>query len=232
MSRHSGSGIELLSLYRGSQPLVTSSLVPIVIEQTPQGERAYDIYSRLLKERIIFLHGVIEAGMADTIIAQLIYLNQQDPNGEIHLYMNSPGGYVSAGLAIYDTMRFVKAPVATSCVGTCASMAAVLFCAGDKGLRNCLPNAEVMIHQPLGAAEGQQTDIEISAAHIKRTRERLERIIAEHTGQPFEKVHADCERDNYLTAGQAKDYGLADLVVPFSKKRILSATDEDSPAKP
>ena len=213
MSRHSGSGIELSSLYRGSQPSVQSTLVPIVIEQTPQGERAYDIYSRLLKERIIFLHGVIEPGMADTIIAQLIYLDQQDPVKEINLYMNSPGGYVSAGLAIYDVMRFIQAPVATSCVGICASMAAVLFCAGDSGLRNCLPNAEVMIHQPLAGVEGQATDIAITAKQILKTKEKLIKILAKNTGQKIEQVEKDIDRDFFMDAEEAKKYGIVDTII-------------------
>lgn len=187
-------------------------LVPMVIEKSQFGERGYDIYSRLLKDRIIFLGGGIEDDMANLIIAQLLFLESEDPKKDIFLYVNSPGGSVSAGLAILDTMNHVKPAVATVCVGMAASAAAVILAAGEKGKRFALPNAEVMIHQPWGGAQGQATDIEITARHIIATRERLNKILAKATGQTLEKVEKDVERDYFMTADEAKKYGLVDTV--------------------
>lgn len=188
-------------------------MVPMVIEQSGRGERSYDIYSRLLKERVIFLVGPVNDQTANLIVAQLLFLESENPDKDISLYINSPGGSVSAGLAIYDTMNFIKPNVSTLCMGMAASMGAFLLAAGEKGKRFSLPNAKIMIHQPLGGAQGQATDIEIHAREILKTREKMNRIISEKTGQPFEKVATDCERDYYLTAHEAKDYGLVDLVV-------------------
>lgn len=190
-----------------------SLLIPTVIQKTHEGERAYDIYSRLLKDRIIFLAGPIEEHMADLIIAQLLFLESEDPKKDITLYINSPGGHVTAGLAIYDTMQLIKPDVSTVCVGMAASMGAVLMTAGEKGKRYVLPNSEVMIHQPLGGMEGQATEIEIHANHMLRTKDRLNHIIAYHTGQKFEKVEKDTDRDNFMNAEQALDYGLVDKVI-------------------
>lgn len=190
-----------------------SLLVPTVIQKTHEGERAYDIYSRLLKDRIVFCAGAIEENMADLIIAQLLFLESEDPKKDIIMYINSPGGHVSAGLAIYDTMQLVKPQVSTVCVGLAASMGAVLLLAGAKEKRYVLPNSEVMIHQPLGGMEGQATEIEIHANHILRTKDRLNHIIAYHTGQKFEKVEKDTDRDNFMSADQAVEYGIADKVI-------------------
>lgn len=190
-----------------------SHLVPTVIEQTSQGERAYDIYSRLLKDRIIMLTGEINDHMANIIVSQLLFLEAENPGQDIHLYINSPGGSVSAGLAIYDTMNYISSDVSTICLGMAASMGAFLLSSGAKGKRYALPNAEVMIHQPLGGARGQATEIEIAARHILRTRERLNRIIAENTGQSIERIAQDTERDNFMYAEEAKAYGLVDEVV-------------------
>lgn len=187
--------------------------VPIVVEQTAQGERSYDIYSRLLKDRIIFLDGQIEDHMANVIIAQLLFLEAEDPSKDIHLYINSPGGVVTAGLAIYDTMQYIRPDVSTICIGSCASMAAVLLTAGAKGKRYALPNSEIMIHQPLGGARGQATDIKIVADQIIKTKERLNRILAENTGRSIEEIARDTDRDNYLTAQEACEYGLVDKVI-------------------
>ena len=192
---------------------VQSSLVPYVIEQTPRGERSYDIYSRLLNDRIIFLGEEINSVTANLVIAQLIHLESQDAEKDISIYINSPGGEVTSGLAILDTMNFIKPQVSTICVGMAASMAAVLLAAGAKGKRFCLPNSMVMIHQPSGGAQGQQTEIEIAAQQIKATRATLNHILADASGQPFEKVQADTERDHYLTAAEALDYGLIDRIV-------------------
>lgn len=188
-------------------------LVPTVIQKTHEGERAYDIYSRLLKDRIVFCAGGIEENMADLIIAQLLFLEAEDPKKDIVMYINSPGGHVSAGLAIYDTMQLVKPQISTVCVGLAASMGAVLLLAGAREKRYVLPNSEVMIHQPLGGMEGQATEIEIHANHILRTKDRLNHIIAFHTGQKFEKVEKDTDRDNFMSADQAVEYGIADKVI-------------------
>ena len=185
-----------------------SALVPYVIEQTPRGERSYDIYSRLLNDRIIFLGEEINSVSANLVVAQLLHLESQDAEKDISLYINSPGGEVYSGLAILDTMNFIKPQVSTICVGMAASMAAVLLSAGAKGKRFCLPHSKVMIHQPSGGAQGQQTEIEIVAEEIKKTRRELNQILSDASGQPIEKVQADTERDNYLTAAEALDYGL------------------------
>ncbi|HTM67852.1 MAG TPA: ATP-dependent Clp protease proteolytic subunit [Candidatus Binatia bacterium] len=190
-----------------------SDVIPVVIESTSKGERAWDIYSRLLKDRIIILGTPIDDMIANLIVAQLLFLESEDHEKPIHMYINSPGGGVTAGLAIYDTMQIIRAPVATYCMGMAASMGAVLLAAGKKGMRHALPNATVMIHQVLGGAKGQATDIEITAKYIMSLKERLNRILAEHTGQPFEKVTADTDRDNYMDADAAKAYGLVDVVM-------------------
>lgn len=189
------------------------SLVPYVIEQTSKGERSYDIYSRLLKERIIFLGEEVTEAAASVIVAQLLFLEADDPEKDIHIYINSPGGSVTAGMAIYDTMKFIKCDVSTICIGMAASMGAFLLAGGTKGKRFALPNAEVMIHQPLGGAQGQATEIEIAAKHILHTKEKLNRILAENTGNEFDVVAADTERDNWKTAEEAKEYGLIDRVI-------------------
>jgi ATP-dependent Clp protease protease subunit len=194
-------------------------LIPTVIEKSQYGERAYDIYSRLLKERIIFLGGPITDAVANTIIAQLIFLDSQDTKKDLSLYINSPGGSVTAGLAIYDTMQYVSCDVSTICVGITASMAATLLAAGTKGKRLALPSAEVLIHQVMGGAEGQATEIEISARHILAIKERLNRILAKHTGQPIKKIEKDTDRDYYMTADEAKAYGIIDTIVA-PKKRV------------
>ncbi|MBP5599663.1 MAG: ATP-dependent Clp endopeptidase proteolytic subunit ClpP [Lachnospiraceae bacterium] len=189
------------------------SLVPYVIEQTSRGERSYDIYSRLLKERIIFLGEEVNDVTASLVVAQLLFLEAEDPEKDIHLYINSPGGSITAGMAIYDTMQFVKCDVSTTCIGMAASMGAFLLAGGTKGKRYALPNAEIMIHQPLGGAQGQATEIEIAAKHIIQTRERMNRILSENTGKPYEDVCKDTERDNWKTAEEAKEYGLVDEVI-------------------
>ena len=199
-----------------------SALVPYVIEQTPRGERSYDIYSRLLNDRIIFLGEEINSVSANLVVAQLLHLESQDAEKDISLYINSPGGEVYSGLAILDTMNFIKPQVSTICVGMAASMAAVLLSAGAKGKRFCLPHSKVMIHQPSGGAQGQQTGIEIVAEGIKKTRRELNQILSDASGQPIEKVQADTERDNYLTAAEALDYGLIDRIVT---SRDLAAKD-------
>ena len=199
-----------------------SALVPYVIEQTPRGERSYDIYSRLLNDRIIFLGEEINSVSANLVVAQLPHLESQDAEKDISLYINSPGGEVYSGLAILDTMNFIKPQVSTICVGMAASMAAVLLSAGAKGKRFCLPHSKVMIHQPSGGAQGQQTEIEIVAEEIKKTRRELNQILSDASGQPIEKVQADTERDNYLTAAEALDYGLIDRIVT---SRDLAAKD-------
>ena len=189
------------------------SYVPIVVEQTSKGERSYDIYSRLLKDRIIFVTGEIEDHMANLIVAQLLFLESEDPDKDIHLYINSPGGSVSTGLAIYDTMQYIRPDVSTICVGMAASMASILLAAGAKGKRFALPHSRVMIHQPLGGAQGQATDIEIHAREILRVREEMNQILAAHTGKDPETIKLDTERDHYLTADEALSYGLIDQVV-------------------
>ena len=188
-------------------------LVPTVIETTNRGERAYDIYSRLLKERIIFLGDEVNSHTAGLVVAQILFLEAEDPDKDINLYIMSPGGSVTAGMAIYDTMQFIKCDVSTICMGMAASMGAFLLAGGTKGKRLALPNAEIMIHQPSGGAQGQATEIEIAAEHIIRTKEKLNRILAENTGQPYERVKADTERDNWMTAQQALEYGIIDQVV-------------------
>ncbi|MCL6631715.1 MAG: ATP-dependent Clp endopeptidase proteolytic subunit ClpP [Alicyclobacillus herbarius] len=193
------------------------SLVPIVIEQTSRGERSYDIYSRLLKDRIIFLGTAIDDEVANAVVAQLLFLAADDPNKDIQMYINSPGGSVSAGLAIYDTMQHIKPDVSTICVGMAASMGAVLLTAGTKGKRFALPNSEVMIHQPLGGARGQASDIKIHAEHIIRTRQRLNKILSERTGQPLERVEQDTDRDHFMSAQEAKEYGLIDDVIQLKE---------------
>ena len=190
-----------------------SYLVPVVVEQTNRGERSYDIYSRLLKDRIILLGDEVNNTTANAIIAQLLFLEADNPDKDIFLYINSPGGSVSAGLAIYDTMNFIKPDVSTVCLGMAASMGAFLLAAGAKGKRFALPNSEIMIHQPMGGASGQATDIAIHAEHILRTRENLNKILAERTGQSLEQIRQDTERDNFMTAEQAKAYGLVDEVM-------------------
>ena len=190
-----------------------SYLVPTVIEQTAHGERAYDIYSRLLKDRIIMLSGEINDHTANIVVAQLLFLAAEDPDKDINIYINSPGGSVTAGLAIFDTMNYIKCDVSTICVGMAASMGAFLLTAGTKGKRYVLPNSEVMIHQPLGGAQGQATEIAIAAKHILKTRDRLNKILAEQTGQPLEKIEQDTERDNFMSADGAVAYGLVDQFV-------------------
>lgn len=189
------------------------SLVPYVIEQTSRGERSYDIYSRLLKDRIIFLGEEVNETTASLIVAQLLFLESEDPNKDIFMYINSPGGSVTAGMAIYDTMHYIKCDVSTMCIGMAASMGAFLLAGGTKGKRMALPNAEIMIHQPLGGAQGQATEIEIAAKHILQTKEKLNRMLSENTGQPYEVIAADTERDNWKTAEEALDYGLIDTIV-------------------
>jgi len=189
------------------------SLIPMVIEQTSRGERAYDIYSRLLKDRIIFLGTAIDDNVANTIIAQLLFLEADDPDKDIFLYINSPGGIVTAGLAIYDTMNYIKSPVSTICIGQAASMGALLLGSGAKGKRFSLPHARIMIHQPLGGFQGQATDIEIHAREILKMKDTLNQIMANHTGQPLEKIHADTDRDFFMSGEDAKQYGLIDEVI-------------------
>ena len=189
------------------------SLIPYVIEQTSRGERSYDIYSRLLKERIIFLGEEVNDVSASLVVAQLLFLESEDPGKDIHLYINSPGGSVTAGMAIYDTMNYIKCDVSTICLGMAASMGAFLLSGGTKGKRYALPNAEVMIHQPSGGARGQATEIQIVAENILRTKKKLNEILAANTGQPYDVIVRDTERDNYMTAEQAKEYGLIDCVI-------------------
>ncbi|GGW86286.1 ATP-dependent Clp endopeptidase proteolytic subunit ClpP [Alteromonas halophila] len=190
-----------------------NALVPMVVEQTSKGERSYDIYSRLLKENVIFLVGPVEDHMANLIVAQLLFLEAENPEKDIFLYINSPGGSVSAGMAIYDTMNFIKPDVSTVCVGQAASMGAFLLSGGTKGKRFCLPNSRVMIHQPLGGFQGQASDFEIHAKEILSVKEKLNRLLAQHTGQDYETVARDTDRDNFLTATDAKEYGLIDEVL-------------------
>ena len=203
-------------------------LVPIVVEQTHRGERAYDIYSRLLKDRIIFIGTPIDDDIANLIMAQLLFLESEDPDRDIHLYINSPGGLVTAGMAIYDTMQYIKPDVSTICVGQAASMAAVLLAAGQKGKRQSLQHSRVMIHQPLGGFQGQASDIEIHAKEILRMREELNGILAKHTGQPKERIDRDTDRDRFLSGPEAKEYGLIDKVV-VARELPVKATDKDEP---
>ncbi len=193
------------------------NLIPTVIEKSNYGERAYDIYSRLLKERIIFLGGPIVDQVANAVIAQLLFLDHEDPKKDIKLYLNTPGGSVTAGLAIYDTMQYVKSPVSTICVGIAASMGAVLLAAGQKGKRIALPNSEILLHQVMGGAEGQAIEIEIAARQIIRVKEKLNQILAKHTSQPMSKIERDTDRDFWLTSQEAKDYGLIDEIIKTKK---------------
>ncbi len=196
-----------------NETLAAGGLVPMVIEQTARGERSFDIYSRLLKERVIFLVGPVEDYMANLVVAQLLFLEAENPDKDIHLYINSPGGSVTAGLSIYDTMQFIKPDVSTMCIGQACSMGAFLLNAGAKGKRFCLPNSRVMIHQPSGGAQGQASDIHIQAKEILTIRTKLNQLMASHTGQTIEKIELDTERDNFMSADQAKDYGLIDNVI-------------------
>ena len=195
---------------------IKNTVVPYVVEQTGKGERSYDIYSRLLEDRIIFLTGEINDAVADAVVAQLIYLEGKDPNKDICLYINSPGGSVTAGMAIYDTMNYIKCDVSTICIGLAASMGAFLLSSGARGKRYALPNSEVMIHQPLGGAQGQASDIKIQADHIMKTKKRLNTILAKNCGKPYELIEMDTDRDNYLSADEALEYGLIDQI--FEKR--------------
>jgi len=202
-------------------------LVPIVVEQTSRGERQYDIYSRLLKDRIIFINTPIDDGLASSIIAQLLFLSSQDPNKDINVYINSPGGSVSAGLAIYDTMQFIKPDISTICLGMGASMAQVLLCAGTKGKRFALPNSRIMMHQPLGGTQGQVSDIEIYTKEVMRMRDTLFNIICNHTGKDFDTIKKDADRDNYMTAQEALEYGIIDKVLErMDGSSIISKVSE------
>lgn len=200
-------------------------LVPMVVEQTARGERAFDIYSRLLKERVIFLVGQVEDYMANLVVAQLLFLESENPDKDIHLYINSPGGSVTAGMSIYDTMQFIKPDVSTMCIGQAASMGAVLLTAGAKGKRYCLPNSRVMIHQPLGGFSGQASDFEIHAKEILSIREKLNKVLAHHTGQTLKKIQADTDRDNFLSATDAVTYGLIDSVLT-NRDAMSAKTDK------
>ncbi len=200
-------------LNNSMQPQAAGGLVPIVIEQTARGERSFDIYSRLLKERVIFLVGQVEDYMANLVVAQLLFLESENPDKDIHLYINSPGGSVTAGMSIYDTMQFIKPDVSTMCIGQAASMGALLLTGGAKGKRFCLPHSRMMIHQPLGGFQGQASDIDIHAREILSIREKLNKVLALHTGQPIEKIQHDTDRDNFLSAIDAVEYGLIDKVL-------------------
>ena len=203
------------------------NLIPIVVEQTSRGERAYDIYSRLLKDRIVFIGSPITDDMANLVIAQMLFLESEDPDKDIHLYLNTPGGSVSAGLAIYDTMQYVRSPISTTCMGQGASMGAVLLAAGAKKKRYALPHSRILLHQPLGGFQGQATDIEIHAREILRIREELNEILVKHTKQPLEKIQDDTERDFFMTGLQAKEYGIIDEVVTHHHKEKQKSTDKD-----
>lgn len=198
---------------RNSETITNLGLIPMVVEQTARGERSYDIFSRLLKERVVFAVGPIEDHMANLIVAQLLFLESENPDKDVHLYINSPGGSVTAGLSVYDTMQFIKPDVSTMCIGQAASMGAFLLCGGAKGKRYVLPNARTMIHQPSGGAHGQATDIDIHAREILIIRQRLNELMAHHTGQPLEVIERDTERDRFMDARQSKEYGLVDAVV-------------------
>ena len=208
----------------GASETQALNLVPMVIEQTARGERSYDIYSRLLKERVVFVVGPVEDYMANVVVAQLLFLESENPDKDIHLYINSPGGSVTAGLAIYDTMQFIKADISTMCIGQAASMGAVLLAGGAKGKRYCLPHSRMMIHQPLGGYQGQATDIDIHAREILLVRERLNTILSNHTGQALDKIQADTDRDNFLGAEESRDYGLIDEI-------LVSRKEDDKNAK-
>ncbi|MBA1202022.1 ATP-dependent Clp endopeptidase proteolytic subunit ClpP [Pseudomonas capeferrum] len=207
-------------IQQGSDIQAAGGLVPMVIEQSARGERAYDIYSRLLKERVIFLIGPVEDYMANLVAAQLLFLEAENPDKDIHLYINSPGGSVTAGMSIYDTMQFIKPDVSTICIGQACSMGAFLLTAGAKGKRHCLPNSRVMIHQPLGGFQGQATDIEIHAKEILSIKARLNELLAYHTGQDLETIKRDTERDNFMSAERAAEYGLVDSV--YDKRQLVS----------
>lgn len=202
----------MLPYSKNHNEIYNSHLVPMVVEQTPRGERSYDIFSRLLKERVIFLTGQVEDHMANLIIAQLLFLESENPDKDIQLYINSPGGSVTAGMGIYDTMQFIKPDVCTFCVGQAASMGSLLLAAGTKGKRYCLPNSRVMIHQPLGGFQGQASDIEIHAKEIIEIKAKLNRILAHHTGQPYDTIETDTDRDYFMSAESAKKYGLVDEI--------------------
>jgi ATP-dependent Clp protease protease subunit len=201
------------AIFENSMSNIDNALVPMVVEQTSRGERSYDIYSRLLKERVIFLVGQVEDHMANLVVAQLLFLESENPDKDIHLYINSPGGAVTAGMAIYDTMQFIKPNVSTLCIGQAASMGAVLLAGGAAGKRHSLPNSRVMVHQPLGGFQGQASDIEIHAQEILSIRERLNGILAHHTGQDIDKIQKDTDRDNFMNGEQALEYGLIDSVL-------------------
>ena len=216
------------SVYKGGATEIQSlGLVPMVIEQTARGERSYDIYSRLLKERVVFVVGPVEDYMANVIVAQLLFLESENPDKDIHLYINSPGGSVTAGLAVYDTMQFIKADVSTMCIGQAASMGAVLLAGGAAGKRYCLPHSRMMIHQPLGGFQGQASDIDIHAKEILLVRERLNRILARHTGKSLDEISNDTDRDNFLGAQESIDYGLIDEIMVSRKQE---AAESDSQA--
>ena len=206
------------------------ALVPYVVEQTSRGERSYDIYSRLLEDRIVFLGDEVNDVTASLVVAQLLFLEAQDPEKDIHLYINSPGGSVTAGMAIYDTMQYIKCDVSTICIGMAASMGAFLLAGGAKGKRMALKNAEIMIHQPSGGSQGQATEIEIAAKHILRTKEKLNRILSENTGKPFEQVADDTERDNWMSADEAKEYGLIDQVIT-NRAEMAESQNKDKKKK-
>lgn len=215
-----------------NQDIKALNFVPVVVEQTSRGERSYDIFSRLLKERVVFLVGPVEDNVANLIVAQLLFLESENPDKDIHLYINSPGGSVTAGLAIYDTMQFIKPAVSTMCVGQAASMGALLLTGGEKGKRYCLPHSRVMIHQPLGGFQGQATDIDIHAKEILNARERLNEILARHTGQSMENIQRDTERDNFMSSHEAREYGLIDAVldertnIPEQEDAAAEQTDD------
>src|ERR1700739_624698 len=216
---------------RGPVEVYNNNLVPMVVEQTARGERSYDIYSRLLKERIIFLTGQVYDQVSSLICAQLLFLESENPNKEISFYITSPGGVVSSGLAIYDTMQYIRSPVSTVCIGQAASMGSLLLCAGEKHKRFALPNVRVMVHQPSGAAQGQATDIEIQAREILNLRRRLNQIYVDHTGQPLEAIEAKLERDSYMSAEEAKEFGIVDDVVKNQPVVPESGTDDKATAK-
>lgn len=203
----------MTNLFNDQTSSPVNSLVPIVVEQTARGERSYDIYSRLLKERVIFLTGQVEDQMANLIVAQLLFLESESPDKDIYIYINSPGGSVTAGMAIYDTLKFIKPDVSTVCMGQACSMGAFLLSAGTKGKRFCLPSARVMIHQPLGGFQGQASDIQIHAMEILKIKERLNQLLSDHTGQPLERIERDTDRDNFMSADQAVEYGLVDAIL-------------------
>tara|TARA_R110002050_G_scaffold1244_4_gene8610 strand:+ start:44771 stop:45409 length:639 start_codon:yes stop_codon:yes gene_type:complete len=201
------------NIFDNNSNVISNALVPMVVEQTSRGERSYDIYSRLLKERVIFLVGQVEDHMANLVVAQMLFLESENPDKDIHLYINSPGGSVTAGMAIYDTMQFIRPNVSTLCIGQAASMGAVLLTAGAEGKRHCLPNSRVMVHQPLGGFQGQASDFDIHAREILTIRERLNGILAKHTGQTIEKIQQDTDRDNFMNGQEAQAYGLIDSVL-------------------